>query len=61
MKTIKVRTSAIVIYEQIYKVSDKTNLDDVINLGIPNEAIFVDTLDEEFVGYTDILEAEEIE
>lgn len=60
MKMIKIKTSAKVIYKEIYKVPDDANLDEIVVNGLPQEAILVDTIDEEFIGYNEILEAEEI-
>lgn len=60
MKLIRIKTSATVIYKEIYKVPDNANLDEIVDCGLPQEAILIDTIDEEFVGYNEILEAEEI-
>lgn len=60
MKLIRIKTSATVIYKEIYKVPDNANLDEIVDNGLPQEAILVDTIDEEFIGYNEILEAEEI-
>lgn len=57
---IKIKAERKIINEEYYDVPDNTNLEEIISLGLPEDAIFIDS-DEIDCLNGEILEVEEVD